>query len=347
MKKRSPWPIAAGLLMGASIVPQLSAKARETKTARALARWEASGPIHRLAIYRQDDGIITGVYKSPIDGLPLAFAIIEAENPAGLVQIVHGAQEHSGYYKAFAHRLARAGFTVLLSDNRGHGDSVSAAHPRAYISSIDDIVADQYALSLFFKSRFPGLPLAMFGHSFGSLIARNYIMAHDDLIDRLILTGVVCYPPSAHVGLFFGNLESFYTTPKQRGALVRLMDSKTKAALETVSNNPEFLRAFEADDKLINNYLNGGAMAIWDSASRLKDYRRYAVKNPGLKVLVLNGTEDPLTGGPKGLADTAKTFYKLGYEEYENKIYPLMKHDLLHEEASEIVIGDIIKFLKK
>ena len=346
MKKRSPWPIAAGLLMGASIVPQLSAKARETKTARALARWEASGPIHRLAIYRQDDGIITGVYKSPIDGLPLAFAIIEAENPAGLVQIVHGAQEHSGYYKAFAHRLARAGFTVLLSDNRGHGDSVSAAHPRAYISSIDDIVADQYALTLFFKNRYPGLPLAMFGHSFGSLIARNYIMTHDDAIDKLILTGLVCYPPQAGVGLFFGNVESFYTSPKRRGALIRMMDSKTKAALDTISNNPDFLQAFRGDDKLVNHYLNGGAMAIWDSASRLKDYGRYAVKNPDLKVLALNGTEDPLTGGAKGLADTAKTFYKLGYEDYENKIYPHMKHDLLHESASEIVVGDIIRFLK-
>ena len=346
MKKRSEWAPIAGLICGASIMPQLAARGREKRTARTLALWEAAGCEHRAAIYGDDD-VISGVYKSPIDGMPLAFTIIEAVEPVGLVQIVHGAQEHKGYYKAFAHRLARAGYTVLLSDNRGHGDSVTAKHPRAYISSIDDIVADQYALSLFFKSRFPDLPLAMFGHSFGSLIARNYIMAHDDIIDKLILTGVVCYPPSAHVGLFFGNLESFYTTPKKRGALVRLMDSKTKAALDTISNNPEFLRAFEADDKLVNDYLNGGAMAIWDSAARLKDYRRYAVKNPGLKVLVLNGTEDPLTGGAKGLADTAKTFYKLGYEEYENKIYPLMKHDLLHEEASEIVIGDIIKFLKK
>ena len=347
MKKRSEWAPVAGLICGASIMPQLAARARQRRTARTLALWEAAGCEHRAAIYGDDDGIVTGVYKSPIDGMPLAFTIIKAQEPVGLVQIVHGAQEHKGYYKAFAHRLARAGYTVLLSDNRGHGDSVTTKHPRAYISSIDDIVADQYALSLFFKSRFSDLPLAMFGHSFGSLIARNYIMAHDDIIDKLILTGVVCYPPTAHVGLFFGNLESFYTTPKKRGALVRLMDSKTKAALDTISNNPEFLRAFGADDKLVNNYLNGGAMAIWDSAARLKDYRRYAVKNPGLKVLVLNGTEDPLTGGPKGLADTAKTFYKLGYEEYENKIYPLMKHDLLHEEASEIVIGDIVKFLKK
>ena len=51
MKKRSPWPAAAGLLLGASIVPQLSAKAREKNTARKLALWEASGPIHRLALY--------------------------------------------------------------------------------------------------------------------------------------------------------------------------------------------------------------------------------------------------------------------------------------------------------
>ncbi|MDY3118394.1 MAG: alpha/beta fold hydrolase [Peptoniphilus sp.] len=347
MKKQYSAYWAAGMVTGLSVLPWLSARAQEKKTAQKMACWEEEGAPHRAAIFREDEVLINGVYKSPVDQLPLAFTILKAENPEGLVQIVHGAQEHKGYYMAFARRLRSEGFTVLLSDNRGHGDSTTEAHPRAYISSIDDVVADQYALARFFKERYPGLSLAMFGHSFGSLIARNFIMEHDDMIDKLLLTGLVCYPPLARVGLFLGRMENFYTSPKRRGTLIRLADAKTKAKPDTISNNPDFLRSFEADEKLVKHYLNGGASAIWDSAARLKEYRRYRVKNPALKILALNGTEDPLTGGAKGLADTAKTFYKLGYEDYENRIYPRMKHDLLHENAGEWVIGDMVKFLKK
>lgn len=344
-RKNKQW--LKGALAAGAVLPQLARRMDKVRTDKAYYHWIEEGMNDDALLLSASDHREEGVYPSVVDGLPLAFTIIKAEDPKGLVQIIHGAQEHRGYYLDFAETLAKEGYTVFLSDNRGHGDSVSADHPRAYISSIDDLLVDQYSLTVYFKRRFPGLPLALFGHSFGSLIARNYIMDHDDMIDKLILTGVVCYPPSAKIGLAFGNIERFFTNGKRRGALVTMMDSKTKAALDTISNSPEFLDSFKEDEKLVTHYLNGGAMAIWEAASRLKDYRRYKVKNPGLKVLVLNGSEDPLTGGVEGLTDTANTFYNLGYRDYENRVFPLMKHDLLHEEATEYVMKDIIGFLEK
>ena len=336
-----------GALAAGAVLPQLARKMDKVRTDKAYYRWIEEGMKDDAVFLSVNDGREEGIYLSVVDSLPLAFTIMKAENPKGLVQIIHGAQEHRGYYLEFAENLAKAGYTVLLSDNRGHGDSVSEDHPRGYISSIDDLLLDQYTLTVYFKRRFPGLSLTLFGHSFGSLIARNYIMDHDDIIDKLILTGAVCYPPSAKLGLAAGNIERFFTNGKRRGALVTLMDSKTKAALNTISNNPEFLNSFKGDRKLVSHYLNGGAMAIWEAASRLKDYRRYKVKNPNLSVLALNGSEDPLTGGVEGLTDTAKTFYNLGYKDYENRVFSLMKHDLLHEEATEYVMKDIIGFLER
>lgn len=344
-RKNKKW--LKGALAAGAVLPQLARRMDKVRTDKAYYRWVEEGMNDEVFLLSASDEREEGIYPSIVDGLPLAFTIIKAENPKGLVQIIHGAQEHRSYYLDFAEALTKEGYTVFLSDNRGHGDSVSEDHPRAYISSIDDLLLDQYTLTVYFKRRFPGLPLTLFGHSFGSLIARNYIMDHDDMIDKLILTGVVCYPLSAKIGLAFGNIERFFTHGKRRGALVTLLDSKTKAALNTISNNSEFLDSFKRDQKLVTHYLNGGAMAIWEAASRLKDTWRYKVKNPGLQVLALNGSEDPLTGGVEGLTDTANTFCNLGYRDYENRVFPLMKHDLLHEEATDYVMKDIMGFLER
>lgn len=342
-RRRGLW--AFGL--AALAIPQVARWVRKECSVKAMLDWKKEGMFDAVQILYEDEARIDGIYYSVVDRLPLSFSILKAERPEGLLQVVHGAQEHKGYYEDFAQKMAEAGFTTLLSDNRGHGDSVSTAHPRGFISSIDDIVIDQYALAVYFKRRFPGLSLAMFGHSFGSLIVRNFIMRHDDILDKLIMTGVVAYPPSAHFGLFVGNVEGFYTDEQKRGFFIRMMDHKTKAALHTVSNNADFLRAFKEDPLVIENYTNGGAMAIWEAAARLKDYGRYLVKNPNLEVLALNGTRDPLTAGAKGLADTAKTFYRLGYHNYENIVYPAMCHDLLHESASRYIFEDMQEFLQR
>ena len=56
------------------------------------------------------------------DGYALSLAVFEREHPRGYIQIIHGMEEHKERYEAFAEQLRQAGFTVVTSDMRGHGE---------------------------------------------------------------------------------------------------------------------------------------------------------------------------------------------------------------------------------
>lgn len=56
------------------------------------------------------------------DGYALSLAVFESEHPRGYIQIIHGMEEHKERYEAFAEQLRQAGFTVVTSDMRGHGE---------------------------------------------------------------------------------------------------------------------------------------------------------------------------------------------------------------------------------
>ena len=61
------------------------------------------------------------------DGLPLAVLRIEPEDPKdirGIVQMVHGKNEHKGRYINFMKYLAANGYLTIINDHRGHGKSL-------------------------------------------------------------------------------------------------------------------------------------------------------------------------------------------------------------------------------
>ncbi len=115
-------------------------------------------------------------------------------SPIGIVQIIHGgAAEVKSRYEQVARFLQEAGYCVLVSDQRGHGDSVDAHFVRGYMPSVDVLVEDQHVITCFLKDLYPDLPLFLLGHSFGSMIARLYLGSYDHEIVGLIMTGT---PPS-------------------------------------------------------------------------------------------------------------------------------------------------------
>lgn len=298
--------------------------------------------MERISTVPEKEGIERGIYRSAIDGLAVAFRLYVPKEPKGVVQIVHGAGEYSGYYRDFCELLLRRGYAVLVSDIRGHGDSVSEKHPAGYIASIDAAVSDQIAFLIYLNERFSGKSVTLFGHSFGSLLARNVLMECDERFDRLVMTGVVGSPPFRKLGLIAGRVESFYTGKKRKGRMIHAMNEKMNLA----GYSEVFRDALRRDPKMLRGYLNGGAVAIWESAARLKDKRRYRLRRPELPILLLNGTRDPFTGGAEGILDTKKTFEKMGYLNFESLIFEGRKHDLLHEDGREEVAERIVAFIE-
>jgi acylglycerol lipase len=104
----------------------------------------------------------------------------------GLVCLVHGLGEHSGRYAHVGKMLADSGYVTTAFDLRGHGKSGGRrGHSPSFEAFLDDIaiIVDQN------KTRFPGIPLFLFGHSLGSLLVLNFTVRRKPKLDGLIITG--------------------------------------------------------------------------------------------------------------------------------------------------------------
>lgn len=121
-----------------------------------------------------------------------AWAYSPLGTPKGIVQIVHGYGEHSRRYLHMIGKLQEAGFVVYADDHIGHGKTgydggtLGDPHSGGYMTYIKD----EKALHDIAKADYPGIPYILFGHSWGSMIARAYAAHYGDDIDAMILCGV-------------------------------------------------------------------------------------------------------------------------------------------------------------
>ena len=65
---------------------------------------------------------IIGYRGDPLVG----FMFKEVSSPIGVVQVIHGMQEHGKRYEHFARYLNSKGYIVFVSDLRGHGENAKS-----------------------------------------------------------------------------------------------------------------------------------------------------------------------------------------------------------------------------
>ncbi|MBB5666966.1 alpha-beta hydrolase superfamily lysophospholipase [Rhizobium leguminosarum] len=110
-------------------------------------------------------------------GASLAYHHAEAAGPArGILLISHGLAEHSKRYRGFAEAMGARGYHVYAHDHRGHGETTAPDAPIgrfARRSGVDRVIGDVRAMRAHAATRHPGLPVILFGHSMGGLIALN------------------------------------------------------------------------------------------------------------------------------------------------------------------------------
>lgn len=90
--------------------------------------------------------------------------------PRGVVLFGHGHGSWPDRYMALASRLAAAGFAVCVPmhvDSVRHPDRAKYPMPATFMERL----VDMRALGAYAAERWPGLPVAAAGHSFGTLIA--------------------------------------------------------------------------------------------------------------------------------------------------------------------------------
>lgn len=113
-----------------------------------------------------------------------------AGNARGVLLISHGLVEHAGRYAGFAGRMAAEGFHVYAHDHRGHGHTRAPDAPPGRFARRDGparVIEDMRAVRDLAVLAHPGLPVVLFGHSMGALLALLFAEAHPAAVDALAI----------------------------------------------------------------------------------------------------------------------------------------------------------------
>lgn len=326
-------------------------------TRRAAARTVAAGTVVSLA------GCATAPAGTAGGPVWLTFAAADRTNihyrhwsPAGrpraVVQIVHGAAEHSGRYDRFARALTAQGYAVYATDHRGHGRTRlrSGATGDAGPDGWNRMVDDEIALTQRLRAAHPGIKVALFGHSLGSFMAQDYIERRGELLDALVLSGTSYGPPPPKqlLDMLDGAVAASPLAPSPVWASI-LEDSNKpfsgSTGFEWLSRDPEEVRKYTSDPLAGFAFSNELARDIFAGFARMRDPALEARIPKTLPVLVIQGELDPVGENLKGTQALLDRYKALGVTRVQHRFYKEARHELLNETNREEVTRDVLAWL--
>lgn len=292
---------------------------------------------------------------SQYDQLPLYATLTYDENSTkGLVQILHGMAEHRERYQYFVQQLVKAGYAVLNCDERGHGQS---AVTKGYFSKQDGWirnVEDLYQLTLLAKKEID-LPLILFGHSMGSLVARSYLKRHEDIVTKVVLSGTPSNNPAAKAGGILCKLIIAFKGEMHRSAL---MNNMSFGSFNKGITNPETdFDWLSVNKENVQNYIDDPDCGFVFTAKGFADlmfgindvYQKdgWNVNKSALPIQFFSGEDDPCMATEKGMKEAVDILKSFGYKDVNYHLFKGLRHEILLEKERDLVIEKMIQFMEK
>ena len=287
-----------------------------------------------------------------IDNYELSLAIYEANKPKGYVQIIHGMQEHKERYDYFATKLLNAGYTVVVSDTRGHGYNAPTLGYTCELDGDKFILADQKLITEYIQTKYKTEKVILFGHSMGSIIARNLLQTESKNYSHTILSGYPNYQGAVKLGLGIakvirkikgGKYYSKLLTNLSVGSFNKKIKNP-KTNLDWLSVNEENVNTYINDPYSGHKFLTSSFVDLFTLMVNMNKLDNF-IEVKSIPLLLLRGLEDPCTGGDKGSFSSIKTLSKAGFRNIEERKYRNMRHEILNEKERDLVIKDILEFL--
>ena len=294
----------------------------------------------------KDYGDYKEFYLSGGSGFDIFVREFLCEKPKAIIQIAHGMAEHSENYIEFMKYLNSKGYIVIANDHRGHGKSISETYPSGYMKNSTEIIDDMAIVSDYITNKHKGLKLILIGHSMGSMLARDYLAANDDKIQKLILTGTP--PPDSLSSLvyFLANVACFYIGEMKVSGIINLLVGNKDSSLEFISYD-EKNKSRKYKDKLrIFNFTIRYTSVMIDINRKLSKKSLYKLANKDLEIYNLVGADDIVTKADKGIKKSIDKLNYLGYNNISSKVYQNMKHEILCESDRDLVFEDILDILE-
>ncbi len=167
--------------------------------------------------------------------------------PKAVVCLVHGLGEHVSRYAHVAEAFGKEGFILFGADLRGHGRS---GGPRGHISSIEDFMQDIDVLLEQARTRYPGLPLLLYGHSLGGIQVLHY-----GLTRKPNVKGVIATSSGLHTAL--EQQSAKIAMAKILGSLIPKVAIPSGLDAKTISRDEKVVQAY-MNDPLVHDKISLG-----------------------------------------------------------------------------------------
>lgn len=246
--------------------------------------------------------------------------------PRAIAAICHGFNAHSGMYAWSANQFAQRGLATYALDLRGRGHSDGE---RFYVERFEDYVDDLSRLIQFAKSREPGLPVFLLGHSAGGVTACLYALTHQSEIAGLICEDFAFQVPAPDIALAVLKGVSYLAPHAHALALKN----------EDFSRDPQVVKAMNEDPLIAHETQPFATMA---AIVRADERLKAAFPQITLPLLIIHGTADRAAK-----ASGSQRFYEhAGSTDKTLKLYDGRYHDPLNDLGKEEVFTDILAWIE-
>lgn len=291
---------------------------------------------------------------SSIDNYRLCIRIYESSSPRAVIKIIHGMTERQERYEDFAGFLAEHGFIAVTADLRGHGQYAPMLSHIADRDGARLLVEDERVIRDWIRSEYPDLPMVLFGHSMGSIIARKMLQTDSMLYDKAILSGYVNPQPAGSFGVLLTKLIGMFRSMKGYSPLLTALAIGPFAAaipnaqpheMRWLSYNEDNVARFKADRFCGKEFTVGSYNALFRLVSDIAKPKQYKNVKTDLPLLLICGEDDPCTGFDKGRLKSLSVLRQAGFTNIETETIPQMRHEILNETEHKKVYERILEFI--
>ena len=318
--------------------------------------------------------------------------------PKAIFHIVHGMAEHSKRYERLAGELVKCGFIVYADDHRGHGETalryqnqplgvaisekqrrlnaltpeVDPLYNKYLANGFERIILDMKEMVSEEKSLHgEEVPYIMLGHSMGSVIAHIFAGRYGNMLDALVLSGVVARPniliaggapyllSAIRLSLGYDTTSSIIhtiTVGSYPGQLQYTEEEimKHKDGSLKKSENDWLSRDRDEVDKYDKDHLCGFQcsigfyvdflpclFALKDSATAMKNYPKC------LPCLIMYGEKDPCGEFGYATEQILGEFKVAGIPAPSVTKYEGARHEIFNEVNRDEVTNDLIQWCKE
>lgn len=279
-----------------------------------------------------------------------------ASRPRAVIQIVHGMAEHAERYARFASAAVAQGYAVHADDHRGHGAAVAPGDQGflAEHNGWDLVVADLSALLDRIRETYPGVPVILLGHSWGSFLARDLASRRGGELAGLIILGTGAGPGTLTApGMALASAESRMRGARHRSRLLHALAfmpyrrhfAPNRTEVDWLSRDEEEVDRYLADPRCGFVCTARFFHDILGGMDRVSDVEHAASMPRGLPLLLASGESDPVGAMGAGVRRVATMYRRAGVREVSLLLYPGARHELLNETNRDEVTADLLAWI--